>query len=564
MMARGQNEGSPLHQGDVRPSVDPGRSISAANQPSIAVVFSKDRPLQLDATLASLAKHCTDLNHYRVVVLYKTSSSYFEGLYHELRAAYPEITFRREHRFKADLRNIVVDTRCVGFIVDDTLFVRDFSFEAATRTLENDDRTIGFSLRLGTNTTYCYPMDASQELPDFTPKQSGIVSFWWPGSSHDFGYPLELSSSIYRTEDLERLLQRLPYTNPNTLESQLAANAATFATRRPVLLCFERSVAFSVPANLVQNFNNNRISALPNQSSAELAAIFERGGRIDVERYDDFPNNACHQEVQLEIREPIPVRPTVSVVIPCFQQAEYLGDAVASVIAQTWSDWEIVIVDGGSADGTAETARHLIETYPHQRIRLVEQQDQGLATARNNGIAASTGRYVLPLDAEDMLVPTMLERTVALLESDPSIAIAYTDVQRFGAGDGVIRAADFDPEAILESNQLPYCSLYRRQVWQATGGYNPSMVRGYEHWDFWVGCVELGYAARRIPEALLVYRVRPGMTWDAVAHDVVRRQIQRTHPRLYGLRRRLRRSLIRRARGGSIRLRAVLGSGRRV
>ena len=517
---------------------DPERGTSLTS-----VVFSKDRPLQLDATLSSLARHCTDHDLLGPVVLYTSSSAYLEALYGDVRASYPSVKFRRERRFKADVCDLALSASHLTFIVDDTVFVRDFRISTALFELEADDQALGFSLRLGTNTSYCYPLNAPQQLPAFMRLPSGTLSYQWPGASHDFGYPLELSSSVYRSRDLLPLLRSLQYNNPNTLEAQLAAKAGMFAGRRPRLLCFERSAAFSVPANLVQDVSPNRISKLSNQSASDLATAFERGGRIEVARYDDFPNNACHQDVQLYIIEPDPPPPAVSVVIPCFQQSQYLSESVGSVVGQTWTDWEIVMVDDGSTDATVDTALGLIRAHPDCRIRLVRQANEGLASARNNGIAASAGRYILPLDADDRLAPTMLERTVAVLDSDPNVAIVYTDVERFGEASGVIRAADFDPDAILEANQLNYCSLFRRGVWVAAGGYNPNMTRGYEDWDFWISCVEQGYVARRIPEPLFMYRVRArGMFANAQAHDAhLRRQIRLNHPRLYNFRSRLKR-----------------------
>lgn len=158
-----------------------------------------------------------------------------------------------------------------------------------------------------------------------------------------------------------------------------------------------------------------------------------------------------------------------------------------------------------------------------------------MSNARNNGISCSTGRYILPLDADDMIARTMVERTVDVLELDSSVAVVYTDLQQFGEGHDLIRAAEFDPAMLPEANQLSYCSLYRRHLWEAVGGYNPNMVWGYEDWDFWVGAVQCGYVARRIPEPLFLYRIRTDTMYStAVAHDrELRRQVRTNHPALY-------------------------------
>jgi glycosyltransferase involved in cell wall biosynthesis len=195
----------------------------------------------------------------------------------------------------------------------------------------------------------------------------------------------------------------------------------------------------------------------------------------------------------------------------------------------------LTIVDDGSPDETAAVAADLIARHPSHRIRLIRQANRGLAPARNAGIEASKGRYLLPLDADDMLAPSFLERTVALLEASPSLAIAYTDHERFGESTATVANPEFSAFLVPATNLLNYCSLFRREVWEAVGGYNPNMKLGYEDWDFWVGAVERGYRGARIPEPLLRYRIRSGsMITTAVQHDAdLRRQMRANHPRLY-------------------------------
>jgi len=509
-------------------------SSSSESKPLVAIVFSKDRPLQLEATLASLLLRCEDPERMEVNVLYTTSSPYQEGLYRQLQLEYPAVVFRRERHFRGDVLALVAGTQFVAFVVDDALFVREFSVGTVMDELRSNASAIGFSLRLGTNTTYCYPLDAQQDPPEFVTIRPGVLAFRWPGASHDFGYPFDLSSSVYRTSDIEPLLRRIPFGNPNLLEGRLAAGAPASGSRRPVLLCFERSVAFCIPANLVQTVTKNRAGTRADESPTALAAAFERGCRIDVASYDDFPNTACHQDVELRVREADPPAPAVSVIIPCYGQAEFLGEAVASVVAQTWTDWEIVIVDDGSTDDTPQTARRLVQQHPNHRIRLLSQPNQGVSAARNNGIAMSAGRYILPLDADDTIQPLMLERTVALLEADHSVSIAYTDWQEIGATSSVLHAGPWERVSMCVGNRIPYCSLYRRGVWAVTGGYDPEQ-RLWEDYDFLLGCLERGVQGERIAEPLFLYRARPGTRSGAAEpHRVqLRRELARKHAALF-------------------------------
>ena len=228
-------------------------------------------------------------------------------------------------------------------------------------------------------------------------------------------------------------------------------------------------------------------------------------------------------------------RPRVSVVIPCYKQAHFLAEAVQSVVQQTFTDWEVIVVNDGSPDATGAVCRDLAARWPHRLIRCLEKPNGGLADARNAGIRVARGKYVLPLDADDRLHPEMLAKTVALLEACPEVAIAYTDTIHFGAVNAQVRAGRFSLANLCQHNLLSYCALYRREAWQAVGGYNPNMTWGYEDWDFWLGCAERGFQARRIPEFLLFYRVKSrSMLTNALEHDhELRARIILNHPRIY-------------------------------
>lgn len=542
--------------------IDPAVVVAAHGLPGVRViVFSKDRPLQLDAALKTFAMHCLDAALAQVHVLFTASDASFAAGYRILAADHPTVEFHRQSDFKADLVGLASTSEYVFFVVDDTLFVAPFLLATAMGTLERDPTCIGFSYRLGRNTTYCYTLDQPQRLPPFEDVAPSVLTYVWGEAQHDFGYPLEVSSSLYRTADFLPLLTGLSYSNPNSLEASIAQEAGRMRPHMPKLACLQQSVAFSVPANLVQTAWINRTGARAAQSAQALARAYARGERLDVLRYDGVVSNSCHVELELHlVRDPSV--PTVSIIIPCYGQAQYLEDAVTSVVAQTFEDWELIIVDDGSPDDTAIVANRLISTYRDRRIRLIRQENSGLARARNAAIELSKGRYVLPLDADDQIEPRMLEKTVGLLESRPGVAIAYTDLQQFGDGSAVIRADEFHAWGLPAENQLNYCSLYRREVWESAGGYNPNMVYGYEDWDFWLSSIESGYVAERIPEPLFHYRIRQGtMISVALAHDLeLRERLRANHAALYAWHRRLRRRMqkpIRRLRRRISRSRAI-------
>lgn len=200
-------------------------------------------------------------------------------------------------------------------------------------------------------------------------------------------------------------------------------------------------------------------------------------------------------------------RPRVSVLIPCYRHAQLLPVAVESLVAQTYPHWECVIVNDGSPDDTSDVARQLIARFPQHPITLVEQSNRGLPASRNAGAAASSGELLLPLDADDLLAPQMLEKTCAALEKHPDTAIAYTDLRWFGDGEGEIEYTDNPFAKMKRVNTLPVTSLFRRSLFVRVNGYRESMRDGYEDWDFWLGCAQQGARAVHVPGFLFLYRV---------------------------------------------------------
>ncbi|KRF18682.1 hypothetical protein [Paenibacillus sp. Soil787] len=263
------------------------------------IVFSKDRAMQLDAVLQSLRLRCGDFEGVDMKVLYITSDIAHEEQYVQLMKMHPSVQFIREHDFKQQLLSNIAHYPFVFFMVDDCMFVKPFLLEEVVSAMDAHPDVLVFSFRLGRNTIYCYSMHTPQRLPIFQELDSGFVKFHWASGEYEFGYPLEVSSSIYRTKDLFALLAELPFHNPNMLESQLAHQAWKYAGSLGFALSNNVSLAFCNPLNMVQHLFNNRAGANADYSINELSRLFQQGYRIDVDHYFDFVTVACHQEVEL-------------------------------------------------------------------------------------------------------------------------------------------------------------------------------------------------------------------------------------------------------------------------
>jgi len=199
--------------------------------------------------------------------------------------------------------------------------------------------------------------------------------------------------------------------------------------------------------------------------------------------------------------------PKVSVVIPCFNLAEFLDEAIGSVLAQTFQDFEILVVDDGSND---PYTKNRLSALDKPRTRVLRSDNQGLAGARNLAIANAQGEYILPLDADDRLAPTLLEKAIAVFDERPDVGIVYSDVEWFGEKNGKWDVPPYSFPDILLDNTIVATALFRRADWELVGGYSTEFRARWEDYDFWLSLIERGRVPYRIPEVLFYYRQRAG------------------------------------------------------
>ena len=212
--------------------------------------------------------------------------------------------------------------------------------------------------------------------------------------------------------------------------------------------------------------------------------------------------------------------PVVSVVIPCYNQGQYLPQAINSVLSQTWLDYEILVVNDGSTD---PLTREVFAELQDSRISVIHTDNQGLAAARNNGISRACGKYILPLDADDRIGTRYLETAVAVLENNPDTGIVYCRARLFGAVETDWNLPGYSLAEMLRDNVIFCTAMFRRSDWELVGGYDPGMVYGWEDYDFWLSLIERGRGVYQIPETLFHYRVasdsmvRSKEKWQKVA-----------------------------------------------
>ncbi len=214
----------------------------------------------------------------------------------------------------------------------------------------------------------------------------------------------------------------------------------------------------------------------------------------------------------------------VSIIVPCFKQAHFLKDSLRSVLDQKYANWECIIVNDGSPDKVFESAKEW--TAKDSRFIYVEKENGGLSSARNFGIKHSKGSFILPLDADDILNPDYLEKTVFQLEKNPSLAIVSC-YSRFFVKEKVNVVYELKPQGetcgdLLYVNQLIATSLYRKECWEEVGGYDENLKKGFEDWEFWISITKNGWKYKIIPEFLFFYRkAKKSMLVDTVSNHAI-------------------------------------------
>lgn len=287
-----------------------------------------------------------------------------------------------------------------------------------------------------------------------------------------------------------------------------------------------------------------RLGSLGVEEQARLEAfrwVREHRAMLEAQRRASMATGASYNarvreiEARAQATPKLSERPLVSVVIPCFNYGRYLGEAIESARAQTYPNVELIVVDDGSTDDTAEVAAR----YP---VKLVRQRNRGVGAARNRGASEARGELLVFLDADDVLEPTYVARCLgalgapdALDERAPEVAYAYTQMRYFGDRDGIHESGHFSRRNVLRGNLVNASAMMRISAFRAVGGYSPAFRDAWEDHELWVRMFSRGYRGVLVPEPLLRYR-RHGNTRNSLTERQQRAldwRIWLRYPRLF-------------------------------
>ena len=225
--------------------------------------------------------------------------------------------------------------------------------------------------------------------------------------------------------------------------------------------------------------------------------------------------------------------PVVSIIVPCFKQADFLPETLESVINQSYDNWECIIIDDGSPDNTGEIAS--LYCHKDSRFRYLRTENHGLASARNTGIINTTGEYILPLDSDDIIGRQYLEKAIIYYTEHPDCKLVYCRARLFGAENCEWNLEEYSYDSMLWHNMIFCSAIFKRKDYSKTQGYNPNMVFGWEDWDFWLSLLDKNDEVHRLDDVLFYYRIKEhSMSKSLTTHKKeIYKQICENHIHLY-------------------------------
>lgn len=174
----------------------------------------------------------------------------------------------------------------------------------------------------------------------------------------------------------------------------------------------------------------------------------------------------------------------ISIIVPCYNQAEYLNECLNSLLDQSQEYWECIIVNDGSTDETEEISKKWCEK--DDRFKYYYKENGGLSSARNFGVSYSNGELILPLDADDKIGVTYIETASKIFDDNPNVLICAPNAILFGEINNPWTLPNYDFKTLLLGNLFFCSSVFKKENFVKVSGFDESMKNGLEDWEFWI------------------------------------------------------------------------------
>lgn len=525
------------------------------------VVFSKDRPLQLQAYLESLLYY-SDISENCIYILYKATETIS---YQALISQYPDVNWISESNFCNDLLKILWQAE--NYILwgcDDVFYKSAFQISTCIEALSKDEELFGFSLRLGRN---IQPNPGNEQVE----RGSYLVWDWtkvdlshplYPQEVWDWGYPWELSGSIYRKSDIYDFLKLVNEPkNPNYLEGDLANifRRSNLLQKRKYLACFPLSKCLTLTVNRVQHTHPNAFDAAKNTNPNQLYKYLTLGYKLNWSKFRNCNNPVIHVDSEyFDIQKSksdntivLKSSPLVSVICRTYNREEYIEQLIVSVLAQTFTDFELLILDDGSTDNT----KLIVEKYlSDPRVKYVYQQNVGTTKDEfpfekvlNRALELTSGNLVCFGDSDDVFMPNKLERQMREFGSDPELDIVFSDGYHIDANSNFlassfrfIESLSFNelglPRTLFKKNIVANPTvMMKRKAIEKMGGFEAGTEFCHDY-HFWLKSAPY-LKFKYIDEKLIKYRIHENGT--TTGRGSQQRVVKKTIEILFNVRTRL-------------------------
>ncbi len=225
----------------------------------------------------------------------------------------------------------------------------------------------------------------------------------------------------------------------------------------------------------------------------------------------------------------------ITIIVPWYNYANYLEECISSIVAQTYTNYEIIIVNDGSTDNFHEVADRIKLLNKKTQITIIDQNNSGQpAIPRNKGISHALGKFILCLDADDKISSNFLMECMRLFTEHSEISIVYPNLQEFGDRFNYADYGNLSQDTLIITNTQPTASIFRKKAWVDAGGFATN-APGYEDWDFWISCRESGHKAMNAKNAIFYYRIHGNSLLNCTKRVDQERKAQLilNHPNLY-------------------------------
>ncbi|SIT97382.1 Glycosyltransferase involved in cell wall bisynthesis [Epilithonimonas bovis DSM 19482] len=205
--------------------------------------------------------------------------------------------------------------------------------------------------------------------------------------------------------------------------------------------------------------------------------------------------------------------PLISVIVPCYNQAQYLDECLQSVLDQTYQNWECIIVNDGSPDNTEEVVQEWL--VKDSRFSYLKKENGGVASARNLGIDNSQAEWLIMLDGDDTIAPSYLQKGV--VKANEGMEIIYSDAKYFGALDKDWLLEKYDFRKLLINNLIFCPAIFKKSPVR----FDEKMIHGLEDWEFWINYISTNHVTKicKLNSIELFYRIKEDSRNHIVNND---------------------------------------------